>query len=164
MGKNSSYYKPTLEFSHQRALWQETRDMPVWCILCLHTWTPGVKKQDKLNPRQLSEAQAVAADRCIGGRADGQGQRVPGGAGDCSAPAWNVNIIRQTKDSPGSILLGGLGTCVEQGRTDIDYMWVKHLLPGGLEILFFPKTPPKFSPDISGISCQAWTASSGNST
>lgn len=123
--------------------------MPVGCMMCLCTWAPGVKEQDKLDPRRLSEAQAVMANRCIGGRADGQGQRVPGGAGDCSAPAGDVNISRQTKDSPGSILLGGLGTCAEEGRTDINYIWENHLLPGGLErmewngwkhcLFFFPK-------------------------
>lgn len=118
--------------------------MPVWRMIYLCTWTPGVKEQDKLNPRRLSEAQAVSANRCIGGRADGQGQRVPGGAGDCSAPAGNVNISRQTKDSPGSILLRGLGTCVEQERTDIYHIRENHLLPGGMEWnewkhCFFPR-------------------------
>lgn len=86
-------------------------------MICLRTWTPGVKEQDKLDLRRLPQAQAVSANRCIGGRADGQGQRVPGGAGDGSAPAGSVNISSQTKDGPGAILLGGLGTCVEQGRT-----------------------------------------------
>lgn len=92
-------------------------------MTCLRTWTPGVKEQDKLNPRWMSEAQAVSANRCIGGRADGQGQRVAAGASDCSAPAGNVNISRQAKGGSGSIVLGGLGTCVEQGRLiDIDYI------------------------------------------
>lgn len=112
-------------------------------MICLRTWTPGVKEQDKLDPHRTSEAQAVSANRCIGGRADGQGQRVPEGAGDCSAPAGSVNISRQTKDSSGSILLGGLGTYVEQGRTaDIDYIRVQPLLLGGH---FFSQTQPKFS-------------------
>lgn len=122
-----------------RELCDRRHAMSIWCMICWCTWTPGVKEQDKLNPRQLSEGQAVSANRCIRGRADGQGQCVSRGAGDCSAPAGIVNNSRQTKDSPGSILLGRLGTCVEQGKIDTDYIRVKHLLPGKMVTPFFPK-------------------------
>lgn len=135
----------------------------VWCIIYLCTWTPGIEEQDKVNPRRLSEGQAVSANRCIRGRADGQGQCVSGGAGDCSAPAGNVNNSRQTKDSPGSILLRGLGTCMEQDQTVTDYIRVKHFRPGKWKPCFFSETPSKCISDISRISCQAWTPPPGSS-
>lgn len=83
-------------------------------MVCLPTWTPRVKEQDEINPPRLPQGQGVAAYRCVGGRADGEGYSVPRGAGDSSAPAGSVNDGGQTKGGPGAILLRGLRTCMLQ--------------------------------------------------
>lgn len=81
-------------------------------MACLPTWAPGVKEQDKLNPPRSPQGQGVAAYRCVGGRADGQGHHVPGGTGDSGAPAGRVDVGRQAEGGPGAVLLKGLGACV----------------------------------------------------
>lgn len=86
--------------------------MTVWRTVCLPTWAPGVKEQDKLNPRWSPQGQGVAAYRCVRGRADGQGHHVPGGTGDSGAPARRVSVGRQAEGGPGAVLLGGLGACM----------------------------------------------------
>lgn len=79
-------------------------------MVCLPTWAPGVKEQDKLKLRRLAQGQGVAADGRIRGGGDGQGQHVSGGTGDGSAPGGSVDAGRQTKGGPGSILVMGLRT------------------------------------------------------
>lgn len=144
--------------------------MTAWRMVCLLTWAPGVKEQDKLNPSWLAEGQGVATYRCVRGRADGQGHHVPGGADDSGAPAGGVNVGRQTKGGPGAILLRGLRTCMKQwirsepwdhsgkrlrnlGKTFVPGEWK---LTGYIFTVF--PTMPKFSSNISGISFHARTA------
>lgn len=135
----------------------------------LPTWTPGVKEQDELDLAWSAQAQPVAAYGRVRGAADGQLHRVPGGAGESSAPAGRVDVGRQTEGGLGAILLDGLGTCVKKtARRHWDWANVgssqvilaKYFgsgeckLTGHISLFFFPALP-KFRVNISGslISC-----------
>lgn len=105
--------------------WHTTPFKTAWRTAFLPTWTPGVKEQDELDLAWSAQGQPIAAYGRIRGAADGQLHRVPGGAGDSSAPAGRVDVGRQTEGGLGAILLNGLGTCVkkQRGDTETEQMW-----------------------------------------
>lgn len=152
--------------------------MTIWHMVCLHTWAPGVKEQDKVDLPWTPQGQSVAAYRCIRSSADGQGQFIPRGTGDSGTPAGSINVGRQTKGGPGAILLRWLRTCVWQ------WIWLESWprlnVGGSQEILekylclgnekshgkfsLFTQTSPKFSLNMWGTASHARTAQLRNGT
>ena len=107
--------------------------MTTWRMVCLLTWTPGVKEQDELDPPRSSQGQGVAANRCVGGRADRQGHHVSRRTGDSGAPAGSVDVGGQTEGGPGALLLRGMRTCMWQWILRVLHVWceepVKYVCP-----------------------------------